>query len=179
MTKIALVIPSCGGKSFVARLRGYYDLDVGLWPGDAGYICMSLQRSCLTGMVGWDTLLKYQTDCIKFVLSYVPSPSRITLLLHSFAAAEALECDLIYAILPTSGFHRQMINLRGESCARVALLNANTILNEASDRKASVFYYDNSKTLINLTNLVAIHDAPFFDFGAAIERLNSSFLLKV
>lgn len=141
MTLIGLVIPSGGGKTTLARNYGFLDIDVGARESNLGRLVGSLTKLAFVGLLPWNVTNTVQWSFIKNVLQHRLEGDDVVILLHSIAAARAIDCGSISVYVPGVNLHEEATSARSDSARDLARLNRTSVLAEADIAGVEVFEY--------------------------------------
>jgi len=165
MSRIAFVIPSCGGKTTLAELYQLLDVDVSVCGGPVAPLVDLTRTLAIRGLLSWSVCNSIQWSYIESFISSIGLPHSV-LLLHSREAAEFLRCDQIYNCVPTLRLHESCISARGQSSG-LAQMNRKAILESCGG--VAELAFDDFETLHRFVK----------DKAPVLDIINSSWLQRL
>jgi len=126
---IAVVIPSCGGKTSLANKLNVHDIDVGAMDNKLGRTVRYLTKLAIADIVPWNLTNTVQWNFIKEAAQTFDSTDSIVLL-HSYEAAEFINASRVHACIPSDNLHNQAIINRGEHMRVVAFMNKQQVIRD-------------------------------------------------
>jgi len=131
MMIIAIVIPSCGGKTTLSNMMNVYDIDIGALNNQLGVTVQYINELAIKGLIPWHVSTTIGSRFIKYVLDTV-NDEVVCVLLHSYDSAVAVGADKIVACIPTKQLHALGVANRGIHTEALAKLNLASIVADTS-----------------------------------------------